>query len=55
MPLLIEEYLLDAVAIVSASAVSDEDFAGAINEQAKLLAGMSPYEHWDDDTEQPIQ
>ena len=37
---LIEEYLLDAVAIVSASEVSEEEFADAVNAQARLLAGL---------------
>ena len=52
---LIEEYLLDAVAIVSASEVPEEEFADAVNSQARLMAGVSPHDHWDNDTEVSFQ
>ena len=36
-------YLLDAVAVVSAwDDVPDEEFADAVNAQARLMAGYSP-------------
>jgi hypothetical protein len=42
MPQLIDEYLLDAVATVSAWDVPEEDFADTVNAQARLMAGCSP-------------
>jgi hypothetical protein len=43
MSQLINEYLLDAVAIVSAwDDVPDEEFADTVNAQARLMAGCSP-------------
>ena len=41
MPQLIEEYLLDAVAVISAWDIPDEEFAEAVNAQARLMAGAS--------------
>jgi hypothetical protein len=42
MSQLIEEYLLDAVAVVSAwEDVPDEDFANTVNMQARFLAGFN--------------
>jgi hypothetical protein len=39
---LIEEYLLDAVAVISSwEDVSDEDFADTVNAQARLMAGVN--------------
>ena len=40
----IENYILDALEIVSARDVPDEDFARAVNDQAGLMAGVSPDE-----------
>ena len=37
-----ENYILDALEIVSAWDILDEDFARAVNDQAKLLSGMPP-------------
>jgi hypothetical protein len=43
MPQLIDEYLLDAVAVVSAwDEISDEDFADTVNAQVRLMAGVNP-------------
>jgi hypothetical protein len=42
MSQLIDEYLLDAVATVSAWDVPEEDFADTVNAQARLMAGCSP-------------
>jgi hypothetical protein len=55
MPQLINEYLLDAVAIISASEVPEEEFADAVNAQARLMAGVTSDDYWDDDTEMSIQ
>jgi hypothetical protein len=47
MTLLIEEYLLDAVAIVSAwDDVPDEEFADTVNAQVRLMAGVNPDDVW---------
>jgi hypothetical protein len=42
MSQLIDEYLLDAVAAVSAWDLDDDQFADAVNMQARLMAGCSP-------------
>jgi hypothetical protein len=42
MSQLIDEYLLDAVATVSAWDIPEEDFADTVNAQARLMAGCSP-------------
>ena len=43
MSQLIEEYLLDAVAIVSAwDDVPDQEFADTVNAQVRLMAGCCP-------------
>jgi hypothetical protein len=39
-----ENQLLDALMIVSAWDLPDEDFAQAVNDQAKLMAGVPPEE-----------
>ena len=36
-----ENQILDALMIVSAWDISDEDFADAVNDQAMLMAGVS--------------
>lgn len=52
MSQLIEEYLLDAVAIVSAwDDVPDEEFADTVNAQAQLMAGVNADEYWSFDSE----
>jgi hypothetical protein len=40
----IENMILDAVEIVSAWDLPEEDFAQAVNDQAKLMAGVPPDE-----------
>jgi hypothetical protein len=55
MSLLINEYLLDAVAIVSASEVSEAQFADAVNAQARLMAGITSDDYWDDEADTPLQ
>jgi len=42
-----QDYLTDALELVSAWDIPDEDFAQAVNDQAKLMAGMNPDELWD--------
>ena len=39
-----EDYILDALEMVSAWDIPDEDFAQAVNDQAKLMACMNPDE-----------
>ncbi len=55
MSQLIEEYLLDAVAVISASAVSEEEFADAVNAQARLMAGIPSDDYWTDGSDTPTQ
>ena len=45
----IENHILEAFEIVSTWDIPDEDFAQAVNDQAKLMAGFSPEEEaWED-------
>ena len=39
-----EDYIFDALDMVSARDIPDEDFAQAVNDQAKLMACMNPDE-----------
>jgi hypothetical protein len=55
MPLLINEYLLDAVAIVSAWDVPEAQFADAVNAQAMLMAGVTSDDYWDDDADTALR
>ena len=41
---IIEDYISDALLIVSGWNVPDEDFARTVNDQAKLMSGMPPEE-----------
>jgi hypothetical protein len=43
----IEVHILDALEIVSARDIPDEDFADAVNAQARLMAGIPPDELWE--------
>jgi hypothetical protein len=36
---------------VSAWDIQDEDFAQVVNDQARLMAGMRPDDHWEDPAE----
>jgi hypothetical protein len=51
----IEVYLSDAIEMVSAWDLPEEDFADAVNAQAKLMAGIPSDQHWHVDSETPIQ
>jgi hypothetical protein len=44
----IEDYILEAIEIVSAWEIPDEDFAQTVNAQARLMAGVQPDEPWPD-------
>ena len=52
---LIEEYLLDAVATVSTWELTDEVIPDAVNAQARLMAGVTSDDYWEDDSEAPLQ
>ena len=54
MSQLIDEYLLDAVAIISWE-TPDEDFADAVNAQARLMAGVTSDDYWAGDSGTPTQ
>ena len=47
----IENHSLDALLIVLACDVPDEDLADAVNTQARLMAGIDPCERWEDPSE----
>ena len=55
MSLLIDEYLLDAVAIVSASDIPDNNFGDAVNAEARYLAGVQSDDLWTVDSDTPTQ
>ena len=40
----IENHILDALLIILASDVPDEELADAVNDQARLMAGINPEE-----------
>ena len=40
----IENYIIDALEIVSTWDLPEEDFADAVNDQARLMAGVNPDE-----------
>lgn len=44
----IENIIQDAIEIVSAWDLPDQDFADAVNDQARLMAGINPDETWED-------
>ena len=43
-----EDYILDALELVSAWDVPDEDFADAVNTQARLMSGINMDDFWED-------
>jgi hypothetical protein len=49
-----ENHLLEAIETVSAWELPEEDFADAVNAQAKLTAGVPYDEPWCFDSETPI-
>lgn len=38
----VQDYILDALDIVSAWDIPDDDFVQAVNDQARLMAGLDP-------------
>ena len=43
-----DDYILDALEMVSAWDLPDEELADAVNAQARLMAGIHPDEYWED-------
>ena len=41
-----EDYILDALVLVSAWNLPDDELADAVNDQARLMAGIHPEERW---------
>jgi hypothetical protein len=46
-----EDYIPDALEVVSAWDIPDEDFADAVNAQAQLMAGVLPDDLWENQSE----
>ena len=44
----IEDYIPEALETVSAWDIPDEELAEAVNDQARLMAGVPPDEYWPD-------
>ena len=42
-----EDYIADALELVSGWDIPDEDFVDAVNAQARLMAGIPPDEFWE--------
>ena len=42
------DYIVDALELVSAWDIPDEDFAQTVNDQARLMAGCHPDDVWQD-------
>ena len=42
----IEDYIPEALEMVSARDIPDEDFAQTVNDQARLMAGIQPENYW---------
>ena len=43
-----EDYIHEALGLVSAWDIPDEDFAQTVNDQARLMAGIHPNDLWED-------
>ena len=43
----IEDYIPEALDMVSAWDIPDEDFAQTVNDQARLMSGITPEESWE--------
>ena len=41
-----EDYVTEAIEMVSAWEIPDEDFDQTVNDQARLMAGVQPEEYW---------
>ena len=44
---MLEDYILDALDMVSARDIPDDDFIDAVNDRARLMAGVHPDEYWE--------
>jgi hypothetical protein len=42
-----EDYILDALEMVSVRDIPDDDLAVAVNAQARLMAGIHPDDFWE--------
>jgi hypothetical protein len=47
-----EQFVIDAIEMVSASDLSDEVFVQAVNDHARLMAGIGPDDLWEVNAEQ---
>ena len=45
---MLEEYVTEAIQMVSAWDIADEDFAQTVNDHARLMAGYQPDDPWPD-------
>jgi len=43
-----EDYIVDALELVSTRDIPDEDFVDAVNDRARLMAGIHPDELWEE-------
>ena len=43
---MLEDYVTEAIQMVSAWDIADEDFAQTVNDQVKLMAGIHPDDPW---------
>jgi hypothetical protein len=43
-----DDYITEALELVSARDVPDEELADAVNAQARLMAGINPDDFWED-------
>ena len=43
-----EDYIAEALEMVSAWNIPDEELANAVNAQARLMAGIAPDGHWEE-------
>ena len=44
----LEDHIPDAIEMVSAWDVPDEEFVQTVNDQARLMAGVPPDDPWED-------
>ena len=43
---MLEDYVTEAIEMVSAWDIPNEEFADTVNDQARLMAGIQPDEPW---------
>ena len=48
-----EDYIVEALELVSAWDIPEEDIADAVNAQARLMAGIHPDEFWEGNANTP--